>query len=611
MLPFAAVRWLLALGAPVLLACSPAPGGGLWVLSRLGDAALTTSRPLAPQPLRLGSETRLAVCVPPGSAFRVEAPDRVRRVIASLGARSGDRQAPGARFEVRTGARSLLDQVLLGGRAGWHDVAFDLAADAGARSLEFRAELAPGPRAPDARLCWGSVLFLGEPDETPAPAPNVVLLSLDTLGASYLSSFSGAEGVSPRIDAFLADGFSFRRAYAQYPGTLISHTSLFTGLHPVHHGRYDRSHPLRNSLVSALADHGYLTAAFTEDANVGSAFGFAQGFDQWDDGEATRFEAVSGNAATTFGNARAWLEGLGAGTRFFLFVHTYEVHSPYTPPAEEIALANRLTPGDERLFPAKDLSLSIIRHNEGRKLLSERDIARLAALYTAEIHHLDRVVGEFLEQLARLGLERNTLVVLTSDHGEQFGELGKLGHAQTLHNRALHVPLGFRWPGVVRVGALDTPVELVDVMPTIFGLAGLALPALPVEPDGRSFAGLLRGETTEPPPGVAFSELHRNRGDCLRWRGPGRCWLGRYAVQTGRYKYVVSEVPPWERLVDLVEDPDEARDVAAAHPAELERHRSLLARYRGEAAPRGRETAPPEPLDALTRDRLEGLGYLE
>jgi arylsulfatase A-like enzyme len=451
------------------------------------------------------------------------------------------------------------------------------------------------------------VTFLGPAPAKLAQAPNLILFSLDTLGASYLGRSGHADGVSPNIDAFLEESFSFERAYTQYPGTLVAHTSLFTGLHPARHGRYDRSLDLRGSYVAELAQRGYLTAAFTENANVGSAFGFAQGFDRWDDGEGQGFDAVSGNATTTFGNAEAWLEQNGRGTRFFLFVHTYEVHSPYAPPDEDLEVANALTPEDDRRFSPKDLSVAIMRHNQGLTPLPARDVRRFEALYTAEVRHLDRVLGHFLEQLALLGLERDTLVVLTSDHGEQFGQEGKLGHGQTLHNRVLHVPLGFRWPGRVQTGRYDGPVGLVDVMPTVVDLAELPSPG---PRDGRSLAALLRGETKGVESRPAFAELQRDRGECQSWIGPGRCWLGRYAVQTDRYKYVSSEFPRWERLYDLVEDPDETRDIKAERPDELARHQALLADYRsrtGANAP----ALDDDDLDALTRDRLEALGYIE
>jgi arylsulfatase A-like enzyme len=596
------VRPLLACAA-LLAACSPGGQAPLAVVARLGDAAAYPGAGPAPRELRLGSETRPALCPAAGQPIRLALAVPLRRLLLSVGREASGAVGTARYAVVETsggGQRVLLEGSLPAGESRWRDHAIDLGGGSGPRRFELRSE---GDGAP----CWGGVTFLGPAPPALAAAPNVVLLSLDTLGASYLGSFGHGEGVSPRIDALLDASFSFRRAYAQYPGTLVSHTSLFTGLHPVHHGRYDRSFGLRGSMVDELARHGYLTAAFTEDANVGSAFGFAHGFDRWDDGEGRGFEAVSGNAATTFRNAASWLGEVGATARFFLFVHTYEVHSPYVPPAEDLAVADALTPEDHRTFPPKELSLAIMRHNEGVAPVSGRDVRRFAALYTAEVHHLDRVLGGFLDQLDALGLADDTLLVLTSDHGEQFGEQGKLGHGQTLHNRVLHVPLGFRWPGRVRSGSHDQPVELVDVMPTVFDLAGLPPPG---GRDGHSLAALLRGQTASIEDRPAFSELQRDRGTCRTWPGPGRCWLGRYAVQTERFKYVSSQFPPWERLYDLTQDPDETRDVAAEHPEELARYRALVEAYRrgaGAEAP----AADDSSLDALTRERLEALGYLD
>ena len=605
---FAGTAGLLTCTVALLAACSSGSHEPLAVTARLGGAGVRGVPAAQLQELRLGSETRAAVCVPPDTTLSLEVEARVSRLLASVGAEKPASAAPSASFSIveKTSGESrlLLETGLSGDRQGWRDHAIDLAPAAGPRHFELRTRATTEGAG---KLCWGAVRFLGTAPAALAAAPNVLLLSLDTLGASYLGGFGHVRGVSPRIDALLDESFSFRRAYTQYPGTLVAHTSLFTGLHPVNHGRYDRSFELRGSFAGELARQGYLSAAFTENANVGSAFGFAAGFDRWDDGEGRGFEAVSGNASTTFANAEAWLAGPARDTRFFLFVHTYEVHSPYAPPAEDVGIADALTPGDARTFPPKDLSVAILRHNQGLAAVPERDAQRFRALYTAEIHHLDRVVGRFLDRLEALGLADDTLLIVTSDHGEQFGEEGKLGHGQTLHNRVLHVPLGFRWPGRVQPGRHDAPVGLVDVVPTLFDLVGFPGPA---GRDGRSLAPLLRGEATQLPPRPAFAELQRDRGECQAWPGPGRCWLGRYAVLTDRYKYVSSEFPAWERLYDLEHDPGEAHDVKDERPQELARHRALLEGYRSQAsadAPAADDAA----LDALTRDRLEALGYIE
>jgi arylsulfatase A-like enzyme len=594
------MRGPLVLVLVTLGACAaPAPPERPGAVERLRDT----------KQLRLGTATRSAVPVRPESAFELAVDGPVARVLFSIGMLNGGDLAGRVTFTVRAegpeGWRPVFSETLGAEAPEWHDRAAEVDAP---RTLRFETSVAPAAVA-DPVACWGSVVLVGP---TPASAPNVVVLSLDTLGAAYLSAFGGVPGVSPRIDDFLRHAFAFERAYAQYGSTLVSHSSLFTGLYPIHHGRYAPPVPPLNSLVDVLAAHGWVTVAFTEDAYVGSSLGFASGFDWFDDGNDV--SSIAGDAERTFARAAAWLEEFGARTRFFLFVHTYEVHAPYVARDEPARrLADRITPDDRRHFDGEAQLESLLRHNDGRALLDAADIRRYAALYAAEIGYLDRVVGAFLDRLSALGLADDTVVVLTGDHGDQFGEQGKVDHGETLHNRVLHVPLGFRWPGRIAPGRSDSPVQLIDVFPTILEVAGLAVPpAL----DGRSLAPVLLGREREIPPRAAFAELRADREECGRWRGSGPCRLDRYAVQTERFKYVSSKVPPFERLYDLAADPLETRDVAAEHPDVLAAQRRLLEAYTAAAVPpasagQAREGTPEGVPDDATRRRLRALGYTD
>jgi len=446
-----AVCWLA-----IALACS-APET-LVVGSRLGDPNAQPDPMVRGRLVALDKQLRRAHCVEAGGEFRVATSPGVRRVLLEIGVEDGPANV---RFSIRQGETVIFDSALGPDDIGWREHAVELSAAGGA--LAFITE--GTERTEGTTACWGGVTFLG-PSET--DRPNVILLSLDTLGANYLGAFGGGSDVSPHMDAFLADSFSFRRAYAQYPNTLVSHSSLFSAQYPIHHNRYGRFLAPLNSLVGSLADAGFYTIGFTENAYVGASLGFHQGFDRYREVLSPTDLRIPGNAPATFGQARDWLERFGRDTRFFLFVHTYEVHSPYVPRQRaDRAVANRLTPGDERFFDPTSFSPMMSRHSSGERLMPRRDIDRLAALYSGEIHALDREVRALLDSIDELGLTRRTLIVLTSDHGEQFGERGRLGHGSTLDNRVLHVPLGFHWPDGIVPGSSDSPVELVDVMPTI------------------------------------------------------------------------------------------------------------------------------------------------
>jgi arylsulfatase A-like enzyme len=362
---------------------------------------------------------------------------------------------------------------------------------------------------------------------------------------------------------------------------------------------------LPSSLVEALAADGYRTVAFTEGGYVSSAFGFARGFDAYDNGTLGLAGTGEGGAAQTFEHAGAWLEQ-HPRDRAFVFAHTYEVHAPYLPRDDAArAVAARTTPHDARLFSADEQSRqALVQMRAG---LPDKDFARLAALYLAEIHTLDAEVGRFLARLAALGREDDTLVVLTADHGEQFGEWGRMAHGQSLHNKVLHVPLALRWPGRIRPVVVETPVQLVDLMPTLFELAGIPLPA---SLDGKSLLPLLQGEASSDRP--VFSEQGNDDVECVR-EGAATCPpLDRIAVQSGRFKLVTSDVPAWTRLYDLESDPNEEQEVSARFPDETQRLSALIDAYRSRAAattdPKSTQT---QDVDADTLERLRELGYVD
>ncbi len=614
-----ALAGALAAALP-LAACVPDPERGaertrLRVVGRVGGyPALPAEPPQQAAPIKLDSALRLGVRATAGTPFQVEVPPDAVELSFSTGLVVADGAEPGpARFAIEArmggGWREVFGEKRAAPTTAWRDHRLDLVRDApGARALRFDARPVPdgGPTP-----VWGSLSFSGPATPQPLALPGIVLICIDTLGASYLSGFDNAPGVSPNLDAFLGAGFSFRRAYAQYGNTLASHASLFASLYPVRSGIYPMTpRPVEESLVGVLARHGYRTVAFTEGGFVAGLFGFWVGFDAYDDGALDLSQQFAGGAARTFARAEAWLRENGAKRSFFLFLHTYEVHAPYLPRDEaSLSVARSITPEDERVLSERFQATRPVQHNAGVKPLSERDRERLRALHSAEIHYADRVVGRFLERLDALGLDRHTLVIVTSDHGDQFGEHGKMGHSESLHNRVLHVPLGFRWPGVVRRGRSDAPVQLVDVMPTIVDLAGLPVPQ---GLDGRSLAPLLRGETSSLPERPAYSEQATSRGECIRLGQGENCPLQRFSVQTGRFKFVASGLPAYERLYDLKRDPMESRDVAAEHPEELARHRVLLEAYRAgsASAPTSRDAGAAE-VDSDTRRRLRELGYAE
>jgi arylsulfatase A-like enzyme len=601
-----------ALCTALLVTCtaSEAPQG---IVVRLGDPGLLASRPAPSEPVRLSERIRQATAVEPGSPLEVVLEGPADALVFSIGMEAAPSCLVPVAFSIDTRAEEgwapLFSETLPAGSRSWFDHALPIPENVRALRLaaepRWSDEISANRCGNEVRALFGSILM--RTHDTAPPRPNVIVISLDTLGATYLSSFGNAPGTSPHIDAFLAESFSFRRAYAQYGHTLPSHASLFSGLHPASHGIYPRGAiPAFESLVGQLADAGYFTAGFTEGGFVGSVFGFSKDFDWYDDG--LRRGDSEFTAETTFTRAAEWLERFGREGRTFLFVHTFEVHLPYTPRAPEaLAAAARISPGDARIFSRRRQSRLTLAHNDGSRTLPAADLYRLQALHSGEIHFLDTLVDRFLAQVEALGLAEDTLVVLLADHGDAFGADGKLGHGDSLHDAIHHVPLGFRWPAGIAPGSSDTPVQLVDVLPTVLDLAGLPTPS---GVDGRSLAKLVLGRGTIPEQ-PAFSELRTARGECIQLRLRPGCRVDRNAVRTRRFKLVRSTLPAFERLYDLDADPDERIDVKEAYPDELARHAALLDAHLAAARQSGgRELITPE-LDATTRSQLEELGYLE
>jgi len=335
---------------------------------------------------------------------------------------------------------------------------------------------------------------------------NLVVVSIDTLRADHLGTYGYDKPTSPVIDALAARGARFDNAIAASHWTAPSHVSLLTGLHPVQHGVRAFPNPGRLSpevptLAELLSEAGYDTAGFAAGLYVGEGIGLADGFGTW-------VERVA-PARHRMEEASAWVRGhaeTAPDTPFFLFVHTYQVHDPYDPPppydrwfqddpGAPIAEWLRL-PHSETTFP-------------GWRPDAEQ-LATQVALYDGEIRYTDEMLGQLLDTLAEAGVADDTLVVITSDHGEEFFDHGWVGHGR-LFKELLHVPLVLAHPALPGVAqpAVSQPVGHVDVVPTVLDLLGVDAPAdLP----GRSAVSAMAGACDAEARAYSSSIMNRQRG---------------------------------------------------------------------------------------------------
>ncbi len=422
------------------------------------------------------------------------------------------------------------------------------------------------------------------------PRPDiVVLVSIDTLRADHLGCYGYARPTSPAIDRLAAEGTLFEDAMTPAPWTLPAHASLLTGLYPSRHGlkAHDRYLPPKiPTLAQALARAGFVTAAVVNSHNLSPRFGLDRGFREF-----VYVEEIAGQRAPTrrvVDQAIDWLRRFGTG-KLFLFVHSYDVHSDYAseePYEREFVRPYR--------GPADGTTSQLMAFREGKLAIGPQDAPRLVDLYDAGIRQLDDELLRLREFLAQNGLLERTLLLLTSDHGEEFLERGGVLHGRTQFQEVARVPLILRGPGIPAGRRIATPVSLVDVMPTLLRHLGLPVAG---ELDGEDLSPLLRGEPGRLAERLLFAEADHNNAqpDVTR------------AVRRGPLKLVYDRLAEKHQLFDLKEDAAERNDVAANREAQA---RELLEPLRRFLAIPG-ETGTPLKLSPEELQRLRSLGYLQ
>ena len=407
--------------------------------------------------------------------------------------------------------------------------------------------------------------WLGVSCARPRPAiRNVLLISIDTLRADHLSSYGFPRRTTPNIDAVAREGVLFENAYSPVPATLPAHSSMLTGTLPPFHGLRDNLHERLSdsslTLAELLKAKGLATAAVVSSFVLDRRFKLDQGFDSYDD----RFEAVhkvgdlsERKGDETTARATAWLTA-HASQPFFLFVHYYDPHDPYEPPEP---YASQWA-GD---------------------------------LYSGEVAFADRALGQVLERLKELRLYDETLIVITSDHGEMLGEHGELTHGFFVYEGALKVPLVFKVPGAKTAPRrVEQVVSLIDIVPTVAALLGVPAPQ---QSQGLDLSPLLSGGS-----GVPGRPLYAETITPARYYGAGSL----LAVIVDGWKYIETTRP---ELYDLRRDPGET--VNLVH--ERESRADVLGKELKHLVTTAVQAARPAEaavLDEDARQRLAALGYL-
>jgi len=411
------------------------------------------------------------------------------------------------------------------------------------------------------------------------PPPDVILISIDTLRADHLGCYGYRQPTTPNLDRFRADSVLFTSEYAQAPATLPSHASLLTSLLPQHHNaNHGWQQPLPAAcltLTQVLRQGGYRTASFNDGGQLDAQFGLNHGFQIYRSLWGDSFGPIVDSAV-------GYMEGLaGLGAQpLFLFLHTYQVHHPYTPTAAN--LARMEAPYTGRLPHAETTMDELTAINDGRLAIDGRDLRHIVATYDGEIRDMDDAFGRLVAYLKKSGRYERTLIVFTSDHGEEFGEHGTVGwHSHTLYDELLHVPLLLKLPYGDHAGTtIARLVRSLDVAPTVLAVLGRPVPKVF---EGHDLLPFLDGD--DGPPLFAISRRDSSTATSIRSSG--------WKLFDGQ-------------LYDLASDPGEKRDVAALHPEVVQQ---LERRLEAEVAARPGAVSSRVELSDQTVQQLRSLGY--
>ena len=435
--------------------------------------------------------------------------------------------------------------------------------------------------APILALTIGMLGFATEPSAT---RPDLILVSIDTLRPDHLGCYGYPRDTSPEIDRLAETAVRFETAIAQAPSTLPSHASILSSMLPSQHGAlYSRNQGLADEIFTvteALRDAGYRTSAFTGGGQMAPEFNLNQGFEVYLSEHGTLPEKVE--------HAIEWLKKLPSNEPAFIFLHTYDVHHAYEPDAKTMA---RFDSGYEGKLPDRievDLLKRINGHRGMEPLeIDAADLQHIINAYDAEIAEMDVGIGELIDKLKRIGRYQNTVVIITSDHGEEFGEHGRVGwHSHNLYDHQLKVPLILRLPNDKYAGTVVRPqVRGIDLAPTLLELAGVEAP-----PSFQGQSLLLRlGPDADTEHWLARSERDGKK-DPLD-----------VSLRDGRFKWYKG------RLFDLQEDPLEQHDRSDLHPEVAARLDTELKKKIPPMITSARELM----LEKETRRRLKELGYAD
>ncbi|HEX6924542.1 MAG TPA: sulfatase [Longimicrobiaceae bacterium] len=460
----------------------------------------------------------------------------------------------------------------------------------------------------------------------PESLPNLVLIVLDCGRRDHFSCYGYKRETTPNIDRIASQGILFERAYAASCWTIPSHASLFTGLYPSQHRADANENYLDNAhttLAELLSRRGYRTANITCNGFISRHTNLDKGFELSIDVGALRgsgggwiqagirgihrrvrdLTAKDRGARRATALASRWLGEQRSGLPFFLFMNYMDCHLPYRLRGRD---RFRFLGATDRRRAERALQ-DPFAVMAGARTMSQQELIDLQALYDASLVHLDRQIGELDARLQELGLADETVFVITSDHGESFGEHRLLDHQYGLYEHLINVPLVMRLPRGERTGEVRRDfVQHVDLVPTVREWLGQS--AAPTDAGSHAGRSIFGGAPRQAVmaeylvPNVRAIRRRFPQADTSRFDVAMRC------IRTDHFKLVERSDGKHE-LYDLDADPFERMNLAGSRADLVVRLQAQLqyqlgSLHRGDTRDRDTST-PPE-----VRQRLEALGYL-
>lgn len=416
---------------------------------------------------------------------------------------------------------------------------------------------------------------------------HVLLISLDALRADHLSCYGYDRLTSPFIDSVAAGGRRYSHAYVNTHGTPPSHTTMLSSLYQESHrvgfgadtpeGRNDTVPAKVEMVQEILRAHHWSTVAVTGGGYMSRAFGFSKGFDDFSD----RARSVAQGTSMLLEKIKLAMAG---GRPIFALYHTYEIHSPYEPPQEYQNVFGTF----DSVVSVKSKDLVALQSVAG-KVLKKQDFDFLESRYDGEIRYTDDVLRHFFEELETIGFLKNALVIITADHGEEFGDHGGLLHRASLFEELVHIPLIISGSGISS-GVVDPRlVSLIDITPTILDVGKLK----PTE--------IMEGQSL------------LNREAVVNWQGQrvfAQYTSRLYSVRTPRWKLILKTGTHPKLLFDLRHDPAEKHNVLNHFPEIGDALEAEINTWKDGCPDLDIDVNRPHHLSKRTVDELKALGYI-